>query len=179
VLPVTLRPITLADADTVAELHTVSWQSAYRGILTDAYLDHAVRDERRAAWRAKLASLTADEFGLLAQRDSRAIGFTFVRLRDDPVWGALIDNLHVHPDHKGRGIGQQLMAAVALDVARRDPSSGIHLWVFDANTPSRAFYTAMGGEHVQHVVKEAPDGQDLPEWRVAWPTPGAVRLRGR
>lgn len=160
--------MTRADATAVAELHAASWRTAYRGILADAYLDSDVGPERHATWHRRLASLTDDEFGVIAERDERLMGFAFVRLRDDPTWGALIDNLHVHPDYKGQGIGRQLMSAIGREADRRHSATGVHLWVFEANTPSRNFYTAMGGEHVQRVVKAAPDGQDLPEWRVAW-----------
>jgi GNAT superfamily N-acetyltransferase len=173
-LTTTIRAMTRDDADAVAALHTSSWQSAYRGILTDAYLDTDVESERHGAWRDKLASLTDDEFGVLAMHDDRLIGFGFVRMHDDRVWGALIDNLHVHPEYKGRGVGRQLMAAIGREASRRHAATGTHLWVFDANVPSREFYTAMGGEHVQRVVKAAPDGQDLPAWRVAWTTASAL-----
>ena len=34
---ITTRPIAAADAATVADLHTTSWRSAYRGMLRDEY----------------------------------------------------------------------------------------------------------------------------------------------
>ena len=36
---ITIRPIVAADAVAVAEMHTISWRSAYRGMLRDQHLD--------------------------------------------------------------------------------------------------------------------------------------------
>lgn len=176
---ITFVPLQPHHADQVAALHAASWRSAYRGILTDAYLDAHVDVDRLTTWREKLRTPHDDEFGLLALRDERVVGFTFVRVRDDATWGALVDNLHVHPDCKGQGIGRQLMQAIAREVAQRTPDSGLYLWVFADNTPSRAFYTAMGGAHVEYVIRPSPDGQELPEWRIAWSSPDALMSASR
>ena len=45
-----IRPATVADADTIAALHAVSWRSAYRGIFKDSTLGPALDGERRAHW---------------------------------------------------------------------------------------------------------------------------------
>ena len=46
---ITTRPIVATDAATVADLHTTSWRSAYRGMLRDDYLDGDIATERRQA----------------------------------------------------------------------------------------------------------------------------------
>jgi len=43
-----IRPVTFRDAEVVAALHAASWRDAYRGILTDAYLDGDILGERNA-----------------------------------------------------------------------------------------------------------------------------------
>ena len=47
----TLRDSAAGDALDVARLHSESWQTAYRGILTDRYLDEIVPEEHRLRWR--------------------------------------------------------------------------------------------------------------------------------
>ena len=54
---------------------------------------------------------------VLAEADGEFLGFAHVVLRDDPVWGALVDNLHVRHDQKRRGIGRRLLGAVVEIVA--------------------------------------------------------------
>ena len=51
---------------------------------------------------------------VLAEGDGELLGFAHVVLRDDPVWGALVDKLHVRHDQKRRGIGRRLLGAVAV-----------------------------------------------------------------
>jgi len=46
-----VRPMTLADAERVAEIHVQAWQVAYRGILPDEILDAIKLEERVALWR--------------------------------------------------------------------------------------------------------------------------------
>ena len=50
-----LREAGAADWEGVADLQIASWRSAYRGILSDDYLDGPVVAERRAVWRERLA----------------------------------------------------------------------------------------------------------------------------
>ncbi len=162
------------DATLVATIHAISWRSAYRGILSDEYLNEQVDVDRLMVWRERLATPLNEQFGFVVLDDDRVIGFVFARANDDARWGTLVDNIHVLPDCKGRGAGRALMQAAAREAERRDPGVGLYLWVFEANAPSRAFYSALGGEHVEHVSKPSPDGRDLPEWRIAWSRASAL-----
>jgi hypothetical protein len=45
---VTLRDATEHDSPAIARLHADSWRSAYRGMLSDDYLDHRAHSERAA-----------------------------------------------------------------------------------------------------------------------------------
>ncbi|MBI5268002.1 MAG: GNAT family N-acetyltransferase, partial [candidate division Zixibacteria bacterium] len=50
------RIATPADAPAIAELHAASWRTAYRGVLSDTYLDGNIIDERTAVWHSRLTS---------------------------------------------------------------------------------------------------------------------------
>ena len=63
---------------------------------------------------------------------------------EKPSLTALLDNLHVIPEKHGRGIGRQLMAAVAQWVAERAPDATLYLWVFEKNVAAREFYRKLG-----------------------------------
>src|SRR5262245_6784041 len=98
-MPVTTRSAAAADAAAVAALHTASWRSAYRGILSEAFLDGDITANRLSLWQARLA-LNGDStkmFVKLAEEDGTPIGFVCAILDEDPTWGAMIDNLHVLP----------------------------------------------------------------------------------
>ena len=168
-----IRPFDATDTATVARLHATSWRHAYRGILTDAYLDDDLEQERRLVWADKLAQPDAGP-GWIVTAKGTAIGFVYVRPNDDPEWGTLIDNLHVLSTHQGLGIGRQLLYTVGQWAAEHTPHMGVHLWVFADNRPARGFYARMGGKEVEFVHREASDGRSLPEYRVAWATPLAL-----
>ncbi len=166
---VTFRDITAGDAVLVAALHAASWRSAYRGILSDAYLASDVDFERAEFWRQRLGVLSdADHFGLIAMHHGAPIGFVFVTRDADPIWGSLIDNLHVSAAMRSAGIGQRLLVAAADGIATRRWGHRVHLWVYDANVRARAFYARLGGTEVEGRVKAVPDGSRASTWRVAW-----------
>jgi len=82
-----LRPVIASDAEVIAGLHTESWRDAYRGILTDAYLDGDILPERQAHWRARLERPTPGQFGFLALREATPVGFAFAFPHADQRWG--------------------------------------------------------------------------------------------
>jgi ribosomal protein S18 acetylase RimI-like enzyme len=165
---ITIRPIVAADANTVADLHATSWRDAYRGMLRDEYLDADVAGDRRQAWTARLGAPVDSEFGFIAEAAGEPVGFVFVLGRDDDLWGTLVDNLHVLPGFKGRGIGRRLLEAAALETARRYPGERVYLFVFDANAAARRFYAAVGGREVECATVEPPGGGSQMQWRVVW-----------
>jgi GNAT superfamily N-acetyltransferase len=167
---VTIRTLNRADVPVVASLHARSWRTAYRGILTDAYLDDDLESERQSVWTAKLEADDAGP-GWLAIVDDEHVGFVYVRPREDARWGTLVDNLHVLATHQGLGIGRRLLHTVGTWAAEHAPGHPLHLWVFADNHSAREFYRRMGGTEVEFVDREASDGRALPEYRVAWTSP--------
>lgn len=164
-----VRDAVPADADAIAHLHALSWRTAYRGILSDEYLDKSAEDDRRLDWRTRFSEVDpGPRLVRVAIDDGRMVGFMCVYLDGDERWGALLDNLHVHPDTKGRGLGRLLMAQGVAWVLEHRPSSSLHLWVYEANQPARGFYDRFGGVTVEWIVQRACDGQDLPFMRYAW-----------
>jgi ribosomal protein S18 acetylase RimI-like enzyme len=164
----TLRTLRQGDAAAVAALHAASWRSAYRDILSEAYLNEAVDADRTSTWQAQLGLPDHEAFGTAALHANDLVGFVYVRHMPDSPWGTLIDNLHVAPGARSAGIGPKLLAAAAHGIDTRGWGVRVHLWVYDANVRARRFYARMGGIEVEHAIKPAPDGQSLPEWRVAW-----------
>jgi ribosomal protein S18 acetylase RimI-like enzyme len=166
---ITTRAIVSTDAITVADLHTASWRSAYRGMLRDEYLDGDIATERRLAWATRLERPVEANYGFIAESaEAGPVGFVFMLGREDAAWGTLIDNLHVLPECKGRGIGRRLLEAAAIETERRYPGERIHLFVFEANLAARRFYAGVGGREVERGLVEPPGGGSQVHWRVAW-----------
>lgn len=172
------------DAAAVAALHADSWRRHYRGAYSDAYLDGDVVTDRMDIWQDRLRDTTGRGHTLLAEERGVAVGFVHTILEEDPVWGALLDNLHVTSSHKRRGIGARLLTLSAEIVVERAPGSGLFLWVLEQNRAAQAFYEALGGTRVERGVVPPPGGvpgrlNGSPAClRYAWPDPGDL-LRTR
>jgi GNAT superfamily N-acetyltransferase len=159
-----------ADAAPIAQLHAASWQSAYRGILRDDFLDGPVLANRRELWRARLSPpLARDQIVLVEDHEGQIQGFACAFLDADPEWGTLLDNLHVLPGLKGRGLGRRLMSEIAQRVLQHNSCLRLHLWAYEQNLEARRFYERLGGESTALVNEPAPDGSHLNAVRYCWP----------
>ncbi|KPF79697.1 hypothetical protein IP88_01690 [alpha proteobacterium AAP81b] len=173
-MTVALRRAGAGDVATIAALHTVSWRTAYVGILDPDYLAGPIEADRQAVWAERLAMPRNDLVVLLAETadgtgDARAVGFVCVMPDADPPWGSLVDNLHTHPAHRGGGIGETLLRAAAATV-----TGGLHLWVYDANIGARRFYSRLGGKEVETEPSDMPASLGKPLHRVHWPDASAL-----
>lgn len=166
--PITIRPIVATDAAAVADLHTTSWRSAYRGMLRDEYLDGDIATERRVVWATRLGTPVAANYGYIAESEGGPVGFVYLLGDADATWGTLIDNLHVLPGLKGQGIGRRLLEAAARETRHRRPDERVHLFVYEENHPARRFYASVGGREVERGTVDAPGGGSQIHWRVAW-----------
>jgi GNAT superfamily N-acetyltransferase len=150
----TLRAGTLDDLALIAGMHAQSWVSAYRGMLSDQYLDHEVQAERLAHWQAKLPALTAGAGAvLIAQLDGVPSGFACM-LAPDTQGSVLIDQLHALPARKGGGLGTAMLAA-ARQWALAEGARSMHLFVLERNVAAQGFYASRGwqadGQEQHHM----------------------------
>jgi GNAT superfamily N-acetyltransferase len=138
-----LREFQPADVDPISRLHAQSWATAYRGILLDSYLNNDVATERKNYWQTKVTQLTPKDFIIVAEQNGNIIGFAAVMDEPELQYDALLDNLHVHPDLKGQGIGGKLMKAVATKLKATGRNS-FYLWVLHGNNAAAEFYKTKG-----------------------------------
>jgi GNAT superfamily N-acetyltransferase len=78
--------------------------------------------------------------------------------------GLWLEDLFVYPQHRGRGLGRDLLATLA-GIARARHCGRFEWAVLDWNTPAIGFYEAMGATL-------------LPEWRIARVTGDALTRFG-
>ncbi|MCB1914239.1 MAG: GNAT family N-acetyltransferase [Rhodocyclaceae bacterium] len=171
-----IRAARESDADAIARLHAESWRSSARGLMSDHYLDDEVYDERRSLWRSRLGSGDSPYLTLVAVQRDGLHGFICFKLRADPKWGNLLDNLHVDPELCGRGLGEALMRVGVTQVEQVAPGLPMHLLVFAANRGARRFYRRLGGVESGEVQMPLPEAdRNADAVRIAWATP--VRLQ--
>ncbi len=151
--PATLRPARSDDSATIATL--VRELAAYEKLAHEA---NATADDFR---RHLFGDRPAAEV-ILAEVDGVPVGFAlyftnFSTFRGRP--GVYLEDLFVRPEHRGRGIGKALIAAVARVAV--DRGAGRLEWaVLDWNEPSLAFYRALGAEAMDdwtvHRITDVP-----------------------
>ncbi|MCC6645108.1 MAG: GNAT family N-acetyltransferase [Polyangiaceae bacterium] len=171
------RAATLACAEEIAALHAESWRRTYRGIFRDEFLLGDLERERRAVWRARLASPRASTLGLVASDERGVRGFVYAFERGDPGWGVFIDNLHVAASHQRAGVGAALLAAVARWASHVSPGVAPYLWVLEPNVRARQFYERRGASLREATVRENPGGGTATYLRYAWTDPTEMAAR--
>jgi GNAT superfamily N-acetyltransferase len=187
---VTLRDAIDADCAAIARLHAESWRSAYRGILSDEYLDSRAHSDRAALWQSRFSERASKPFFvILAEIGSQLAGFACVFPNEDQVYGAFVDNLHVTPQLTRQGIGRRLLNAVGLRLIAdqshaKQPHTdqahsshghaGIYLWAIEQNLNARRFYSRVGAVEVGSEAFAMPDGRTVREVRCCWPNPARL-----
>jgi GNAT superfamily N-acetyltransferase/chorismate mutase len=144
-----LRPATAADLPALADVHLSARRAAGAAFPPGVHPDDEVR-----AWVAGW-DLTAYDVWL-ATRGGAVAGYT----RSTPTW---LDDLYVHPDHQGAGVGTALFETVSTLRPQ-----GFCLWVFESNGPARAFYRRLGCLELERTDGSANE-EHAPDIRVAWP----------
>ncbi len=142
---ITLRSATPFDAPRIAALHTRSWRENYAGDMSDDYLTHEAPAERLSVWTNRFTDTPENMRVVLAEAGTQLLGFCCLFFDHDPTDGTLLDNLHVHADYKGHGIGKRLMHDAAEAVLSYDPAGKLYLWVLESNTPAMTVYRRLGG----------------------------------
>lgn len=147
----TIRPATPEDLPRIADVFIAARAAAAPAMPPSIHPPHEVR-----AFYGAL-DLVAGERETWVAEDLRGI-VAFLELVGD--W---LDALYVLPDAQGEGIGTAL-----LDLAKSLRPRGFSLWVFETNTPARAFYARHGLAEREHT-----DGSDneekAPDIRMEWP----------
>ncbi|MCA1851574.1 MAG: GNAT family N-acetyltransferase [Beggiatoa sp.] len=131
-------------------------------------VDQTTVERRKVVWHDILAAPASDGFALIAEGESRVVGFCHLttpsRDRDGNAGPVELTSFYVPPEHWRRGIGAALLGR-AIDELVATGWPELTLWVLAANDPARAFYSAFGFE---------PDGAEKTHERTGqW----QVRLR--
>lgn len=155
------------DALAIAALHTLSWRNAYKGIMTQKYLAEEVENDRNQLWLQRFEN-AKDYFVWLALEQQKLVGFVCLIPDFEGTNEVLLDNIHVHPDVKGKGIGARLFKK-ALKISKGlRPDSRLYLWVFDENTGAIKFYEKLGGKLVETVYKDVPGANTAKVRKYCW-----------
>jgi ribosomal protein S18 acetylase RimI-like enzyme len=145
-MPPRIREAEPKDARDIAEIHVQSWRAAYRGQLTDDFLDGLNVEDRLEMHRLALEDPPAEYRMWLAEENGRAIGFAVTGRSEDADADertAEVFAIYLDPDHVGTGLGRSLFSHAVDDLRGRGFRSAT-LWVLETNAAARRFYEVAG-----------------------------------
>jgi GNAT superfamily N-acetyltransferase len=144
-----LRPATPEDLPAIADLYLRVRESAVPAMPPQIHTPEEVRAyvggwdlARRDVWIAELGGSPV----------------AYMALEEE--W---LDSLYVLATAAGQGIGSAL-----LDLAKSLRPGGFGLWVFESNTPARAFYARHGLVEVERTDGSGNE-ERAPDIRMVWP----------
>lgn len=139
-----VRAAVAADAEAVARVHVRAWQSAYRGLIAQEYLDSLTPEARARRYDFGRPGIGVPVTLVAVQHDTICGLVTTGLYRDDdlPNFGELMA-IYVDPDCLGTGIGRLLIGA-GRDRLRALGVAGAALWVLQDNSRARRFYERDG-----------------------------------
>lgn len=166
---VTLREATLEDAAGIGRVHVEGWQTTYRGLLPDAFLDGLTPENRAEFWRRPLTSRPKGWHMLVAEEEGEIVGFAC----GSGEWGeprpgceGHVNAIYVLSGRRGIGIGTRLLAQLFERLAK-DGCGSVSLWVLAGNDRSEAFYRARGAAELMRAMKPGP-AEPVPEIALGW-----------
>ncbi|MBC6997228.1 GNAT family N-acetyltransferase [Cytophaga sp. FL35] len=163
-----IKKASMANAEEIAVLHALSWQQNYRGSFSDQFLDNEVGEERQKVWRERLSNPQPNQSVWVARSGGEFAGFICTFFQDDETYGSLVDNLHVSPIMKGKGVGSQLLRVAAEEVNQKYPDTGIYLWVLEKNEGAHPFYKALGGKVIETIKGNDIGDLEIRKVRYHW-----------
>lgn len=158
----------LKHANDIAMLHTSSWRATYGDLLNESYLRDIVHSERISVWQNRLEHPKENQYVVVAEENGVVVGFACAFAGEHPDSGSYIDNLHVAQSHQGRGLGRDLLAAVAALCEQKCPNQGVYLLVNQANVRAQQFYHSLGARNAQAAIWDAPEGTKVPAFWFVW-----------
>jgi len=134
------------DAEAIAGIHVRSWQEAYRGQLTDDYLDGLTVKDRLELHRYALEQPPPEYRMWVAEDGGRILGFAVTGRSEDADADERTGELYaiyLEPERVGTGLGRTLFEHAIGDLRERGYRT-VTLWVLQTNERARRFYEVAG-----------------------------------
>ena len=163
--PWVLRRATGADAAAVAAMHVRSWQTAYRGVVPDPFLDGLDVGSRARRYSFDRSGPGDPETWIAIDGDDVVGMVTVNPSRDEDLPGlGEVQALYVAPGRWRSGAGSALMARAERLLIGAGFTEAL-LWVLRDNVRGRRFYEAAGWDADGETKTVEIGGRELVEVR--------------
>ncbi len=141
-----IRPAVPSDSEGIAKVHTGSWQSAYRGILPDDWLDALKWQDRKERWDRQLPTQSPRAIYVATNPSNEIVGFASIGPARDEDLGAEeffeLYAIYLSPKVWRKGVGSRLLSEILQQIPHHVKQ--LTLWVLTENLQGRAFYERHG-----------------------------------
>ena len=133
-----IRKTLLEDAYDFTDCMTSCWQTAYKGIVSDDYLDNllARREEGAEKFRKNLKNNDLEIYCVMLK--SKMIGFLTIHKKEGEIWA-----IYLLEKFRSMGYGKEILNFAINELTNRGHNI-ISLWVFDENHKAIRFYEKNG-----------------------------------
>jgi GNAT superfamily N-acetyltransferase len=140
-----------------------SWRGAFSGLVPQGFLDAMNPVSIASSWAESIAVGRSRLY--VATIGRQVVGYAGVGPERDPAAPPHTGELYalfVHPDYWGTGAGWALADTATADL-RANRCTAVWLWVLEANTRARRFYTRYGFSEPPDPPSSGPAQADAPE----------------
>lgn len=172
-----IRNAVVDDADAMGHLHVRAWQSAYRGVMPDEYLDGLQVVDRVEMWRDRISRSDLPPL-LVAVMADGVVGFAAYGAEQPPTSPPSCGELYamnIDPDSWGQGIGRVLLHRVTQALIGMGFEEAV-LWVVPENQRARALYESDGWVADGGTATEEILGVTVTDIRYRKPLDGGVLI---
>lgn len=176
-MSVSIRDATPEDAPGIALVHVEGWQTTYRGLLPDSYLDGLDVKQRTDSWHRGLAAQSPGRYVVVAEDGREVVGFGSAGPAGNEAlegYDCGVSALYVRPAHRSRKTGERLLAGL-FERLRKDGRRTVSLWVLDGNDRAEAFYRRQGAHEIKREDRPGAGGT-IPEIAMGWTEPAMTAL---
>ena len=140
-----IRKARKEDLRAIVEISINSWQTAYRGIIDNEFLDNLNAEE---IYQKRLKNYTKDRI-VIAELNNEILGYCTYRMGNHyenkfSDVDCEICALYVDQKYKRKGIGKKIVDYV-INEFKENGCNQMIIWCLKDNYPSRAFFEKIGG----------------------------------
>lgn len=144
-----IRQSNKLDSYNIAKLIIAGWQTAYKGLIDDNFLNNMSVDIMTKNWEINIENQSEANNIYVYEENNKILGIIRFGKPDDSSsnYNAEIHVLYVEPSLKRNGIGSKLFAFAKSYFVNKNTTDMI-IWCLQTNLPSIKFYEKMGGKIV-------------------------------
>lgn len=154
----------------IADLYIRNWREAYKGLLSQDYLDSLTMEGVCAKWRDYIQQPNQGVYMVMETPEEggpeKLAGFVGVKPYHRIENCIYVYSLHVEPHMRGRGIGSALVKRIAEQGWEEGyPKMGV--CVVCGNENARRLYAQLGAEHCM-FIEDGFAGDPVPSEVMVW-----------